>query len=576
VRAAHDARPAPTIPRAGCELTSLATSAPGVLPRARRLPSAALRMAKRDRLAALLVLIGVASAIVAIAQAPAVIAQLYRDADTAVAFVMPQLAGHLPPGTVTDLGNHSWYEAWWFMRATVGVPDHLLLWEVAPYVFAFVGIAAVAWTARLALGWRAALYTAVALLAIGGALRQVVFEPDVRVGMLLHLALLCGALLIVWKRARAGSSSRRWLVAGGVALAAFTAAGTTDQLLTFDGVIPFVLAPCLWWWRNNTPAARTVALFAILTGVGAVIGGEILSKIMEHEGVGASLSLGSFQFVQTADIAASFANTAAAWAALGNGSFFDAQVSRSSALAFVLGGLSLLALGAILRMVWISAGAWWRARSEATADSATGGRDLFVAFWGLAVVITLATNTLTSTGQAANSRYLIAGWTGVAALLGALVTTRHGRAVMTASIAVFAAAIAGQNIKDGVQPPGVYYTPAQVTQISRFVERHGARIGYGAYANSHNFTWATRFKVKVFPVWPCPLRPGSVCQRPLSSISAWFIPRPGTRTFLITGAQSPAIPTPPATFGPALATATFGPYTVRVYGHDVAAQILQY
>ena len=544
--------------------------------RARRVLRSVFDMAKRDRLAAVPVVIGVVSVLVALVQAPDVIRQLYRDADTAVAFVLPQLAGDLPRGTIIDLGNHSWYEAWWFMRATVGLPDHLLVWEVAPYVIAFLGISVVAWSARLALGWRSAVYCAVALLAIGNAMRQVMFEPDVRVGMLLHLGLLCSALLVVWRRALEGSLSRRWLIVAGIALTAFTAAGTTDQLLTFDGVIPFLTAPCLWWWRNGTRPARTVALFAIATGTGSLIGGEILSKIMEHAGVGASLSLGSFQFVQTTQIGAALANTVSGWAALGNGDFFGEAVNRTSVLAFLLGGLTLLALAATSRMLWRSVGTWWIARSDSTADSATGRKDLFIAFWGAVLLMTLASNALTSVANSANSRYLIAGWVAVAALLGAVVTTRQAHVVLTVAITGFAAAIAGQNVKNGIPEPAIDYSQTDVMLISRFVDEHRAHIGYAGYAYSHNFTWATRFMVKVFPVWPCPLRPGSVCQRPLSSISAWFIPRKGVRTFLITGNQSLAIPAPPTAFGPALATTTIGPYTVRVYGHDVAAQILKY
>jgi hypothetical protein len=533
-------------------------------------------MAKRDRLAALLTLVGVLSVLVALAQAPDFIRWVYQNADPATGFVLPQLAGHLPPGTAIDLGSHSWYEAWWFMRATVDLPGHFIIWEAAPYFFAFVGIAAVAWSARLALGWRSALYCAVALLAIGNDLGQVDFEPDARVGMLLHLGLLCGALLWVWERSRDGLASTRWLIAGGLALTAFTAAGVTDQLLIFDGVIPFILAACLWWWLNKTTAARTVAVFAVATGAGSVTGGAILSKIMEHEGVAASLSLHSFQFVQAANIVASLANTVSAWTALGNGAFFGTTVTSASVLACFLAGLSLLALAASSRMLWRSTSAWWTARSSSTLSSAAGSRDLFVAFWGLVVIITLASYAFTSTGQSSVSRYLISAWVGVAALLGAIVTTRHGRMLMSAAIAVFAVVIAGQNVKDGIPQATLGYTPSQVTQISHFVEEHGAVIGYAGYWSASNFTWATRFKVKVFPVWSCPLRPGSVCRQQFASISSWFIPRRDTRSFLITGDQSLAIPAPPTTFGKALATATFGPYTVRVYGHDVAAQFLQY
>lgn len=532
-----------------------------------------------DLAARALVLTGCMSLLVICVQARDVVHQLYRDSDTAVALVLPQLAGHLPRGTVIDQGNHTWYEAWWFMRATVGLPGHLKLWEAAPFVMAVVGIAAVAWSAVLALGWRAASYTAVVLLAIGNQMRQVLFEPDVRVGMLLHMGLLAGALLLVWSHAHDESLSRRWLIVGGIALAAFTAAGVTDQLTLLDGLIPFVVAPCIWWWRNGSRAARTVALFALTVGIASLVGGEILNKIMEDEGVGASLSLASFGFVPTVDLGTSIAQTIAAWTALGNGDFFGAAVNRESVETFALGVATLVTLVATVRLAWRSVAAWWivraRARS-ARADPADGGPSLYVGYWGLALAIALVTNMITSVGPVGNFRYLIGAWTAAAALLGALVATRSGRIVLTAGVAAFAIVIAGQNIKDGVPPPGHYYPQSDVDEISRFVAANGARIGYAAYWDSNNFTWATDFATQVYPVWACPLRPGKLCQRQQADISAWFIPRSHTRTFLITGTGSLSLPAPAVNFGRPLATATFGRYTVRVYGHDLAAQILNY
>ena len=82
------------------------------------------------------------SLLVVIAQAPEVVHQLFRDADQDVSLVLPQLASHLPSGSNVDLGDHSWYEAWWFNRATIGLPDHFLIWEYAPYVILLLGIRA--------------------------------------------------------------------------------------------------------------------------------------------------------------------------------------------------------------------------------------------------------------------------------------------------------------------------------------------------------------------------------------------------------------------------------------------------
>ena len=528
-----------------------------------------------DPQSAVLLAVGVISLIVMIVQAPADVRQLYRDADTAVAFVLPQLAGHSPHGAVIDLGNHNWYEAWWFERATIGLPDHFLIWEVAPFVVYLLGIAAVCWGVGLALGYRAALYTAVALLVVGNQMRQVVFEPDVRVGLLVHMGLACVALVAVWGRACAGRLSGRWLLGVGAALTLFTAAGGTDQLLMIDGVAPFVLAAWLWWWRNGSREARSVALFATAVGLSSLIGEVLLTTVMVRAGVSSSLNLNSFQFVPAAALVTDVENTIVAWVSFADGNFFGTPVNKASILVFLLGTLSLLGLAVGVNLTLRTSRRWWSDRAITKARCEVGTRDLFLGFWMLVLIMTFASFMLTTASAYADSRYLLGSWIAVAVLLGAAVATRHGHTVLVVCLAVFSVVMIRDDVTFGIPSPGVAYSPPSVTRIKRFVLSEGASVGYAAYDYSHNFTWATRFQVKVFPVWPCPLRPGQACRRALSSDSAWFVPRADTRTFLITGAAT-AITAPPADFGAPIAKASFGQLTVFVYGHDVARQILQY
>lgn len=535
-----------------------------------------LRALREDRASAFLALIGLVSLATIVAQAPADVHQLYRGADTAVAFVLPQLAGHSPPHTIIDLGNHNWYETWWFERATIGLPDHFFIWEIAPFILDLVGIAVVCGAVAAAFDWRAALYTGVVLLSVGNGMRQVVFEPDVRVGLLVHMGLLCLALMAVWRRAEAGRLTWRWALACAIALTVFTAPGGTDQLLMIDGVVPFVGAALVWWWRNGSREARTVAVFALAVGVGSLIGESLLTTIMVHDGISSSLNLDSFGFVQANGLATDLGNTLSAWASFADGNFFGAFVSKATILTFVLGGLSFVALFAVTRLSILSIGRWWTERIATTTPAGGGTRALFVAFWAFALFMTLASYILTSVATSANSRYLLSGWVAVAALLGALITTRHGRVVLVSGVALFSVLMIRDNINSGVPPPGASYPKTTLAQIQQYVTSEGAGIGYAAYFYSHNFTWESDFKIKVFPLWPCPLRPGLLCQRPLSSDSSWFIPRPDTRTFLITGPQPLALHAAPASFGTPLAQQTFGQFTVSVYRHDVAAQVLHY
>jgi hypothetical protein len=535
------------------------------------------RSGRSDPAAALLVLLGLVSLIVIAVEARGYVHQLYRDADTAVAFVLPQLAGHRPPGTTIDLGNHNYYETWWFERATIGLPDHFLLWELALFAVDFVGVAAVSWTAAVALGRRAALYTAVALLVIGDGMRQVVFEPDVRVGLLVHMAALCLALIFVWRRAEAHRLRPVWLIGVGGTLTLFTSAGGTDQLLMIDGVAPFVIAALVWWWLNGSSGARTTALFAVAVGLGSLAGEALLTTVMVHDGVSSSLNLQSFQFLESGTLGSDVGNTLSSWVSLADGDFFGLPVNKADTLTLILGALALAALGGAILLVARSARAWWVSRQRSRLLAPRGESCLFIAFWGASMLLTFASYSLTSASTTVDARYLLSAWVAVAALLGAITTSTSGRAVLASLLVLFSAIMIRDNVSFGAQPPGVYYPANVVGQIERYARSHNAATGFASYPYSHNLTWATRFALKVYPVWPCDAgRPGQVCQRVLSSDSAWFIPHAGMRTFLITSLQPDAIHAAPRSFGSPIAHATFGQFTVSVFGHDVAAQILQY
>lgn len=88
--------------------------------------------------------------------------------------------------------------------------------------------------------------------------------------IVLHVGLLCCALLFVYRKARGGESARVSLMLG-VPLAVFTGVGLTDQMLLVCGLAPFVLAPLLCCLRLRSRAWQTVNLFALLTGVLAVV-----------------------------------------------------------------------------------------------------------------------------------------------------------------------------------------------------------------------------------------------------------------------------------------------------------------
>src|ERR1700728_957706 len=92
-------------------------------------------------LARIAVVVGGLNVVVLLAQARSTIHQLELNADYSMSLMLPALSGHAPAGSVITLGNHPFYEAWWFERATIGLPHFRFIWEAAPFAVEGAGIA---------------------------------------------------------------------------------------------------------------------------------------------------------------------------------------------------------------------------------------------------------------------------------------------------------------------------------------------------------------------------------------------------------------------------------------------------
>ncbi|HUN78400.1 MAG TPA: hypothetical protein VMU32_05735 [Solirubrobacteraceae bacterium] len=524
-------------------------------------------------LAGLVAVVGAGNAIVLLAQARDLVHGLYLNADNAAAFVLPALAGQAPKGAVVNLGNHPWYEPWWLMRATVGLPHYRALWEAAPFVFTLLAMAIIALGATWALGRMAGLLSAVALIAGSETLRGILLVPESHGALMLHTALLCGGLLVVH---RALMSARRPLLVEilvGAPLAIVTAAGATDQLLLFGGVAPFALAPLLCWLRTHSRVWREVSIFAVVVAVVSVVGASVLSNAMQEQGV--IHAPFPIDFATTEALFTNLGNTLGAFAALGGGAFFGQPASGSTFFTAVSGLLILTALGAVLHVLWRRL----RAGEVTAADElrAVGRRELFTAYWALVLVVVLLSFALTSVGGGGigNSRYVIAGWGALAALLGVLAGSRRSTAIVLAGVAAFAALNMRAELASGVQPAGLGPSQRLAGEIERFALAHGARIGYSGYWEAAPLTWETRLELEVRPVGPCPA-PADICTFSGNYISSWYRATPGIRTFLVVDASGvpDEIWAPPAKLGHPLAAMVFaGGYSVYVFNHDLAANL---
>jgi hypothetical protein len=538
----------------------------------RKRASSLSRLAITERAAlCYLTLAGGLNVVVFLVQGRAILVTDYANADAASSLVLPKLIGGAPSGTVVNLGDHAWYESWLFMRATAGLPGYRQLWEIAPFVLVFLGVAILAWCVFTVFGRLAAALTTVVLVSDGYSSRSFLFGPA-RDGVVLHAALLCAVLLIFWRQLSARSLTLRRAVLLGAVTAALTAASATDALETIGVIVPFMLAPVAYWYLTRTRAGALTALFAVATGGVAIVGGAVITQIMISEHVIAAAF--PLTFVPAAGLLNAFQTSIAAFTLIGDGGFYGANANQAGWLMFAAATLCLLGLAAV---AWAS----WRALrpfltsdgpADAPDDPSEGARALFVGFWMLGLVIAFGAFSLTSLGATGAPRYLIVAWFSVAALLGLLAASRLHRGLVIAGVLAFSLITANELITDGEPTFGPTATvPSYLIadEIDRYVTSEHASLGFAGYWEAAPLSLETRFRLTVAPIGVCG---AFFCPFTISSLSSWYVPHPRTRSFLLTTTVQPLdeIAGPAFNLGRALNFETFGPFTVYVYPYDIA------
>ena len=523
------------------------------------------------------VAIGVANATILLVQARAVIRGMYTNADYATSVVLPSLASKAAPGSVIILGNHAYYQAWWFERLTIGLPYHRQIWELSPFFVEAAGIALLCWCARAAVGRLAGLIVVVTLVSMSDALRFFLLFPAGRVELTLHAAALCAALILVRGRPGKPLLSARAAVCLACATVAFGALAATDSLTLVTVLLPFMLAPCICWLRTRSHDARRVALFALGTGALSVLIGALLVTLMQSERV--THSPYPLMFTAADHLGGSLANLMAAWAGLGGGSFFGLPVTDVNLLTLIAGVLSLAALAAVLLTVYRRARI--RIRTPPWVDVANPARELYAVFFALILAFTLIPYVFTDAGSVlgASQHYLLGAWIAAVALLGILPSRRTLQVMLLVGVAIFGVITVRGHIAEGVPTIGDGPDRALSLAMYNFAHSYGARIGYAEYWDASPVTWETHFAAEVFPIGPCAPTPqalSGICQFGTGTISSWFTPRRDTPTFLITDDRTSIagyVASPPKALGAPVAAERFGPFTVTVYPYDLAYRL---
>ena len=520
-----------------------------------------------------MLLLGLAAANVGwlLVSAGALVSALYLNPDIASAPVIASLLAHAPAGRVVTLGNYPWYEPLWLLELTRGLPWHRELWEAAPFLVAAADLALVVWMAWRAVGPQAALITGVVLACTTHGMRFVLLTPNAHGAALFHGVLLGAALVFVSRR---GSRiSTPVLVAGGLALSVITAIGVSDRLLVIDSLVPFVFTAWFCWWRTRSTAQRMIALVASNLAVLALLLGLLAETAMRADHVAQTRDFG-LTFVQANQLLPNVGIFVSAFSYLGGGDFFGAPISGGGLASLAAGLLTLAAGAAVVRWCWRAAPNLLAPPRRLT--SAALARETYIVFWATTLVFTVAAFLLSSAPQdVRDSRYFVAAFVAVVALLPALAPTGgRARLVLVAGVSVYALLALRSSIEEGRYAYGTQITTAETQQLVRYADRQRLAYGYADYTTAPVLTWATGLRVHVFPVRPCSQ---GLCAFYLHTISSWYAPHPGARTFLIVdqASQGSYLPVtrPSAAFGRPASRAQLGDLTIYVYNHDIAAQL---
>jgi hypothetical protein len=500
--------------------------------------------------------------VVLLAQLRGVIDGLYRVPDVALSEWLASLSGSAGPGRVVTLGSYHFYEAWWLEKATAGLPHHWQIWEGIPFVIAFLGVALMAWAAWRVLGVVAALVTTTVMVALGNGMQVVLFSSNVHSYCVAHGALVAAAIVLLAERAVRGRLSWRLLAGVGIPLTVLSAVGATDPLLEFAFLPSLAVAGCVAWWRHPGYAQRQLAVFCVAVCVASIVGAQLLDDLMRSEHVIASAF--PIGFLGSTSIFSKLETTVVALVGLGGGEFFSRPVAGTSLLVFMLGVLVVVGVLAVLGFVWRYAKSL-----DGRSSTMTSPQDIYVAFWIGVLVLSLAAYIFTSVGVEGANRFLPGAYAGTAALLPVLARQRVlRRALLAGAVTLFAILIATNHLIEGPFTGGGP-SRSEAYQMLNFVRAEHADHGYATYEIAPVATWQTHAALKVYAAFACN---GTLFPGGLSEINTWYRPKPGTRSFIITQSGTPLASNPPA-LGTPLDAATYGPYTVYVYAHDVAANL---
>ncbi len=496
------------------------------------------------------------------------------DADAASGPVISELFGAAPAHANVVLGEFGWYGTLLFDLATKWLPAHRQIWVAAPYAMALAAAGLTAWSVWQVAGRWAAGLTAVLLVCASPATLRLDLSTTQHAPAWFCLALL-GAFA-VWLERHADDGRRLVLVV--LALVIGTIVGVnakSDPLVIIGALVPFALALAVARGRGN---ART-----LVTGFGtlatAVVTWVITRAVMHALSVAPEPGLHTTKIVAGAKTVHNAKLWVRSIAVLGNGAMSGGSVTPRVALAAVCAAVSI---AAVVLLPWLA----WRQLRRPISSRADRARHVFFAFWcSSAILLSLAFLLSAAPVDIHADRYLVGLLYAASAVVPAAVAltpasgAHRGRAaaVVLTGTCVFALG-AIVSIARGISTEGTeFHTPVSTgvaDQIARIAGREHLTVGYAGYWDAAPVTWATGFRVHVYPVAVCDQN-AHLCRFDLHYISSWYSRRPGGGSFLLTdnrSNESVTVPTPD--LGRPISVYRIGPIKMYTYSYDLAARIV--
>lgn len=493
------------------------------------------------------------------------------DADAASAPVIGQLLGAAGPHATVVLGEFGWYATLLFELATKWLPAHIQVWEAMPYAMALAGAALGAWSVWQVAGAWAASLTAVLLVCAAPDTLHLLLSMTQHAPDWFCLALLAAFLVLVQRRAL----TLRLVVLIPLSLVVGVIVGmnaASDPLLVLAGLVPFVLAAVtpgvLVRGPGSVRALRVALATLVVTGVSWVLTLVVVSGLR----VAPEAGVPTTTLATAAQIGSNFRLWWQSIAVLGNGDFFGRDVSFVSVLAVACAALSIGAVVLLPRVGWRAL----RLRADDTASPEASARLAFMVFWCSSAVVLSAAFLLSATPvDIHGDRYLVGLIYAAAAVIPVLAAGRvRTEAAAVAGTCVFALSAVIAMAKGTVTNDTIRFPTAAVTnQVWRLALSNHLQFGYSGYWDAAPITWSSRFRVRVFPVSIC-VENAHLCPFDLHTISSWYDPHPGVRSFLLTDSAIPLVPSPTPDLGRPSAVYRVGNLTMYVYPYDLATRIV--